>query len=107
MMETMPELGGFRRHDEAGAKQTKWEAYSGGTLLELSLYVLQGCSWLLGTGIRTTCDVTSSSSVVPLVLMLECHFVPLTAPRFEVNITYSISRSIGPYCTRVLMSVIT
>ena len=43
MMETMPELGGFRLHYEAGAKQTKWEAYSGGTLLELSLYVLQGC----------------------------------------------------------------
>ena len=43
MMETIPELGSFRRHDEAGAKQAKWEAYGGGTLLELSLYVLQGC----------------------------------------------------------------
>ena len=48
MMEAMPELGGFRRHYEAGAKQTKWEAYSGGTLLELSLYVLQGCGMVYG-----------------------------------------------------------
>ena len=48
MVETIPELGSFRCHDETGAKQTKWEAYGGGALLELSLYMLQGCSMIHG-----------------------------------------------------------
>ena len=48
MMECMPELSGFRRHYEAGAKQTERESYGGSTLLELSLYVLQGCSMVHG-----------------------------------------------------------